>query len=761
MTLLHPALLATGLAALAIPIIIHLLFRRRRKPVLWGAMRFLLEAYTKQRRTLTIEQLMLLLIRCAIIAAVALAVGRPLLTGAAALDGGDGRDVYILIDNSLTAAVHNSEGQTALDRHKAAAVAILDALGASDRAGLIALASPSESIVAPASSDLSGVRAALDRVELADSQANLPDALRVVASASAADAQPGAHSERTAIVILSDFYEGSVDLSRDAPVLFPVGAAVTVLASAPTQKGVGNVQIERVEPMRSLILRADETVGASAPVRVSLRRFGEAVSRDDSTTVQLRALRVDRTAGATAESVTRATVQWRAGETERVVGAPAPALPAAVDEGFAVITAEIDRDALVADNSRSVALRMQDQLHVAIAGRRADSGVSLDRLAPEEWLKLALAPTANSPIEITNVDPAAFDAPTLASVSVVALVRPDLVDAQGWTLLRSFVDAGGLLLVFPPASATVHLWTDAFVDAMDIPWTFPRESVDFDDAPAQLSTDRPRAPLLRLIAAELPSLARPVHVRRALLPALSEGASPLLALGDGGAWLAASPAGARSLDAPGADNEASLSRGQVVYIGSALASSWTDLPARPIMVALMQEIVRQGAAMSSASIALDAGAVAPAPARTVELQPVATVGGEVRTPVAVNAEGLTVIPIRKSGIFAAVDDRGAVRGVVVVSPASSASSTVAQAPDAVKIWLSKVVKGGANIIFLNEKDISSSVGGALSRANAADRSSISFPLLIAALVLALLETALARVFSHAARSSMLGKGAQA
>ena len=45
MTFLHPGILVAGLLAVAIPILIHLLLRRKRQPVKWGAMRFLLEAY--------------------------------------------------------------------------------------------------------------------------------------------------------------------------------------------------------------------------------------------------------------------------------------------------------------------------------------------------------------------------------------------------------------------------------------------------------------------------------------------------------------------------------------------------------------------------------------------------------------------------------------------------------------------------------------------------------------------------------------------
>ena len=77
MTLLHPAIAVAGALAVAIPILIHLLLRRRRKPVMWGAMRFLLEAMRQQRRRLRLEQFLLLAARCLIIALAAMAIARP------------------------------------------------------------------------------------------------------------------------------------------------------------------------------------------------------------------------------------------------------------------------------------------------------------------------------------------------------------------------------------------------------------------------------------------------------------------------------------------------------------------------------------------------------------------------------------------------------------------------------------------------------------------------------------------------------------
>src|SRR5438105_1137619 len=60
--------------AVSIPIIIHLLNRRRFKVVTWAAMRFLLAAQKKNSRRMRIEQLLLLLVCCFIVLLLILAM---------------------------------------------------------------------------------------------------------------------------------------------------------------------------------------------------------------------------------------------------------------------------------------------------------------------------------------------------------------------------------------------------------------------------------------------------------------------------------------------------------------------------------------------------------------------------------------------------------------------------------------------------------------------------------------------------------------
>ena len=62
-----PACAVAGLLLASIPIIIHILNRRRYKTVPWAAMEFLLRAMKKNRRRLKFEQWLLLATRCLVL----------------------------------------------------------------------------------------------------------------------------------------------------------------------------------------------------------------------------------------------------------------------------------------------------------------------------------------------------------------------------------------------------------------------------------------------------------------------------------------------------------------------------------------------------------------------------------------------------------------------------------------------------------------------------------------------------------------------
>src|SRR5437762_7258239 len=72
----NPWFMAAGGVLVSSPIIIHLINRMRFKRVRWAAMEFLLKSQKRNRRRLTIEQLILLALRCLLVLLVVLLVSR-------------------------------------------------------------------------------------------------------------------------------------------------------------------------------------------------------------------------------------------------------------------------------------------------------------------------------------------------------------------------------------------------------------------------------------------------------------------------------------------------------------------------------------------------------------------------------------------------------------------------------------------------------------------------------------------------------------
>lgn len=127
-----PAFVAAGALLVGVPILIHILNRRRFKTVSWAAMDFLLRAMKKNRRRLRFEQWILLATRCLLVFLVGLALSRPLgcqNQTIASLGGQTGLSV-IVVDNSYSAAyeVNQPDARTRLDQGKRLAKQLIDRL---------------------------------------------------------------------------------------------------------------------------------------------------------------------------------------------------------------------------------------------------------------------------------------------------------------------------------------------------------------------------------------------------------------------------------------------------------------------------------------------------------------------------------------------------------------------------------------------------------------------------------------------------------
>lgn len=728
MTFLHAGLAIAGAALVAVPILIHILFRQRRRPVQWGAMRFVIEAYQKARSRMRFEQWLLLALRCLIIGLLGAALARPILKNmpVQALQGS--ATIYILLDNGLTSTLSTtppaaSAPVSALDRHRSMAREILSVLSPADRVGLITLASPVDPPVVPASIDHAAVLRALEAVNGSDAPADLPAALARLAEVLPLES---GDSGPVLVYLLSELRAGSVavDLPLSANLSGATRRPLTLLALPPAADAVANVQITSVEPTRTLAI-AEGAAGLGNRVTIRLRRTGDA-SAPAATTVRLSTTPQTRAPEAV-------TIRWSPGQTEAT-----SVLAISLDSpksGTLVLQVRIDSDSLEADNNRSALVETRSAIRVGMIDRR-EFGLpgAVDAYSPAAWIRRALNPTdEDSGIDVEDVDPAALDENTIRGMDALVLTRPDLLVESGWSALRRHIERGGLLWITPSQSDGVALWPDLAAQTLRLPWRWSREPVraPSDSSGFALASQQPDSELLRLIGAELPALIRPIRILRTL-PVL-DGLDPsvrVLDLDDGSPWLTAGN---------GAD-----ASGLVLYLASATSLDWTSLPTKPLMVALTQEIVRQGAGLSRRNLELRPGH-----------QPALALGpasAELRAPdgssIALRSERGFMRPARaipSAGVYTAMDARGQALTTFVSNIDPQAGRTDVLSGAVLLDWLA----GSGDWQWI---DTAQPIASLLMAGDAS--ADISLALFLALLVLTLLETLLARWFSHARRTDI-------
>src|SRR5215216_936505 len=143
------AYLLTGLVLASVPVIIHLLNRRRFQLVEWAPMKYLKLTIKTNRRRLRIEQLILLALRTLLIIMLILAVARPALSesGLGRVFGGKGRvSRVIVIDDSLSMG-YQVERRPAFEVAKQAVGELASGIGPQDSVTAVVTSAPGQPIV--------------------------------------------------------------------------------------------------------------------------------------------------------------------------------------------------------------------------------------------------------------------------------------------------------------------------------------------------------------------------------------------------------------------------------------------------------------------------------------------------------------------------------------------------------------------------------------------------------------------------------------
>jgi len=400
MSFLLPAMLG-ALAALAIPVIVHLRFREKDTPFRFPSLMFLVRIpiRTAQRRRLTDWPLFLL--RALALAALVTAFARPFIPqreGAAATD--TARSVVLLVDRSLSMS-HREVWPAALD----SARAVIAGLGSADRVAVVAFDETSE-IIQPWTADPAAARAAVDGITPVSRGTRFGAALRTARQllADAGAARPEA-------VVVTDLQRSGV--TGLAGVELPVGMlvrAIEVTASTPANTAVAAVDVRRTPGTPR------PTVTAQA--RVVARELEAPRSLQAVLTINGR------------EAATRSVTVPPNGELLVAFDAvPAPA-------GRITGTVTLTTDALAADDTLYFALPRDDAVRVLLV--TPGEGASTETLFFERAVGIGEAPA----IRVTSTSVNTLTATQFSDAGLIVLwdVTPPAALA---TALGTWVEQGG------------------------------------------------------------------------------------------------------------------------------------------------------------------------------------------------------------------------------------------------------------------------------------------------------------------------------
>src|SRR5690242_2504841 len=98
-----------GLGAASIPIILHLLNKRKFREERWAAMRFLLAAIRKNQRRIRLEQWLLLAVRTLLVVCVVMAMAKPFLERFIPILPGQRTHRVLVLDGSLSMGTKSGE----------------------------------------------------------------------------------------------------------------------------------------------------------------------------------------------------------------------------------------------------------------------------------------------------------------------------------------------------------------------------------------------------------------------------------------------------------------------------------------------------------------------------------------------------------------------------------------------------------------------------------------------------------------------------
>jgi hypothetical protein len=580
-----------GLGAIAIPVLIHLIQREKKRVIEFPSLMFVRRIPYQSVRRRRIRHWALLLLRAAAFALIVAAFARPFLRQsamAAAVRGG-AREVVILLDQSASMGYGDH-----WDKAREAARSVVRGLGQDDKATLVLFSRNAEENMR-ATSDRSRLEGAINAAKVGSDSTRYGPALKLADSILSRSSL-----KRREAVLISDFQKSGWSGSEE--VRFPDGMTITPVSVASAD--TANLAVPSVT-----FARASFSGQERITVTAGLSNKGDAALKDVPVTLTIdgHEIQTERASIGAHASGSVSFTQFT------LVG---PNVRGSVHAGT---------DPLPADNTFHFVLTPSAPVSVMVvdSGDRGDESLFLSRA-----LSIGTTPT----FQVDTTPSMRLTPPALDKRAVVVLNDTPFPPAAGGGVLKRFVERGGGLLIVMGDHTT---WPQSEADLLPgrLGATVDRTSgrsgslgyldyshTVFEVFKAPRSGDFSAGHVFRYRALQ------------------TDPADRVLARYDDGAVAAA---------------ERKVGAGRVIVWTTTLDDTWTDIAVKPIFLPLVHQLVRYLAHYEPATSWVTVGQVLDLDARAKDKSPriVVTPAGERITVSATGQGNQGLLELSQQGIY--------------------------------------------------------------------------------------------------------------
>jgi len=543
--------LLLGTTAAAIPVILHLIYRRRAPRVLFATLRFIRASAERTARRRRIQEWLLLLLRTAAIFLLAVGLAGPIIRSARLGSGGDAA-VAIVVDNSYSMAAE-FEGRSRYGRATEFARGILSGLSEGSLAARLN--------AWPAGDGTGEEVFSADRSRLAEaittSDVSLIQGDLAAAVTRAEELLRSAPTDQREIFLLTDLQKATW-----RPLPRAVGDKNPVLILVDCGPGdQANVAVTELD-----VLATRPAAGVPLTIRAKVRNLsGQSIEAAVSLYVD-RVKRAERSVAIAPDSAAE-------------VGFQHAFVSSGIHTGW--VDVEVD-DALPLDNRRYFALEVPERSRVAVVRER---GGTLPQLDEGFFLIPALNPAGRaeglgSPIEPVAMLRSELKEVSLSDFAAVFLLNVPALSAEEMRVLESYVSSGGGLVIFPGDETRADAWNAASAPAAE-KGLLPAKLAallggEATDAPITLAEVDEEHPVFAPFAGMPATFFNRVQVTRYFDLQVEHGSRGrvLAQLSDGKPFLV----------------EKEIGEGRVLLFCTAANASWSNFPLRTLYLPLLHQI---------------------------------------------------------------------------------------------------------------------------------------------------------------------------